>query len=266
MSEFSIAAIAGLVGGITEFLPVSSTGHMILLEDKLEFHGDLAAALALFIQLGAVLAVGFIYREKYRKLIHPGKWFRKPVEFSVWHIVSGIVPTVIVLYLAQGLMKRQTVSYFTVILGLMLGSVLMLLVEKFCQRSKTISLETMTVRQALLVGLFQIISLWPGFSQTAPTISGGLFWGLDRKSAVDFSFMIALPLMMVEVICNLDISWIYLENADLQVMIAGFAASLAAAYLSASLFLKTISKSVWVALAYYRLILAGFSYYYFFGH
>ena len=266
MQDVFIAVVVGIVEGLTEFLPVSSTGHMILVEDWLGFHGEAASVFAVFIQLGAILSVVLLYREKYLRLMNPATWFRKPSGLSVWHIAAGIVPVGLVGFLAHGFIKRHLFSSFTVIIGLVLGAILMLAAEKCGRKPETTDVEQMTVKQALVVGLFQILSLWPGFSRSGSTISGGLFFGLDRKTAADFSFIIALPLMTMACFYDLAKSWSRLSAADFQMIIIGFVVSFIVAYLSVIWFLRFLSKSTLASFAYYRIILALFSYFYFFGH
>ena len=266
LSDTLIAIIVGIVEGLTEFLPVSSTGHMILVEDALGFSGDAASVFAVFIQLGAILSVAFLYRDKYIKLMRPGTWIRKPTDFSVWHIAAGIVPVGLIGFIAHGFIKKMLFSSFTVIIGLVLGSMLMLAAEKFSGRPYTTSVEKMTLKQAFFVGLFQILSLWPGFSRSGSTISGGLFLGLDRKTAADFSFIIALPLMTAACFYDLTKNWTRLTGADFQMIVIGFVVSFVVAYFSVIWFLRFLNKSTLASFAYYRFVLAGFSYYYFFIH
>lgn len=271
LNDLAIAFIVGIVEGLTEFLPVSSTGHMILVEDALGFHGESASVFTVFIQLGAILSVAFLYRDKYLKLMQPETWFRKPVGLSIWHIAAGIVPVGVVGFLAHGFIKRHLFSSFTVIIGLILGALMMLAAEKFTQRTvtaKTVTtkVEDMTLKQAFYVGLFQILSLWPGFSRSGSTISGGIFFGLDRKTAADFSFIIALPLMTMACVYDLGKNWSKLSVVDFQMIAVGFVVSFFVAYYSVIWFLKFLHKSTLASFAWYRIALAGFSYYYFFWH
>ena len=266
MHDVFIAVVVGIVEGLTEFLPVSSTGHMILAEDLLGFHGEAASVFAVFIQLGAILSVAFLYRDKYLKLMNPADWFRKTPGLTVWHIAAGIVPVAAVGFLAHGIIKRHLFSSFTVIIGLVLGALLMLAAEKCGRKPETTDVEQMTIKQALIVGLFQILSLWPGFSRSGSTISGGLFFGLDRKTAADFSFIIALPLMTMACVYDLAKSWSRLSGADFQMIAIGFVVSFFVAYLSVIWFLRFLNRSTLASFAYYRILLAWFSYFYFFGH
>lgn len=266
MNDLVVAFIVGIVEGLTEFLPVSSTGHMILVEDALGFHGEGASVFTVFIQLGAILSVAFLYREKYLKLMKPETWFRKSVGLSIWHIAAGIVPVGLIGFLAHGFIKRHLFSSFTVIIGLILGALMMLAAEKYNQRPTTSDVEEMTLKQAFYVGLFQILSLWPGFSRSGSTISGGIFFGLDRKTAADFSFIIALPLMTMACVYDLGKNWARLSVVDFQMIAVGFVVSFIVAYYSVIWFLRFLNKSTLAAFAWYRIVLAGFSYYYFFWH
>lgn len=266
MNDLLVAAIIGMVEGLTEFLPVSSTGHMILVEDALGFHSETASVFTVFIQLGAILSVAFLYREKYLNLLQPSTWFRKPSGLSIWHIAAGIVPVGLVGYFAHGLIKRYLFSSFTVIIGLILGALLMMAAEKSSRNPVTTDVEQMTLKQAFYVGLFQILSLWPGFSRSGSTISGGIFFGLDRKTAADFSFIIALPLMTLACVYDLAKNWAKLSAADFQMIAVGFIVSFIVAYYSVIWFLRFLNKSTLAAFAWYRIVLAVFSYYYFFWH
>lgn len=266
LNDTLIAVIIGIVEGLTEFLPVSSTGHMILVEDALGFGGESAKVFAVFIQLGAILSVLFIYKEKYLHFLRPAAWFGKPAGLSVWHVAAGIVPVGLVGFLAHSWIKKLLFSSFTVIIGLVLGALLMLAAEKLSGRPRTTGVEAMTVKQAFFVGLFQILSLWPGFSRSGSTISGGLLFGLDRKTAADFSFIIALPLMTAACFYDLAKSWKFLSGADFQMIAVGFVVSFVVAYVSVLWFLRFLNKSTLASFAYYRFVLAGFSYYYFFIH
>jgi len=266
LHDIFIAVIVGIVEGVTEFLPVSSTGHMILVEDLLGFHGEAASVFTVFIQLGAILSVAFLYREKYLKLMQPKTWFQKPSGLSIWHVAAGIVPVGLIGFLAHGMIKRHLFSSFTVIIGLVLGALLMLAAEKTNRPTETTDVEQMTLKQAFFVGLFQILSLWPGFSRSGSTIAGGLFFGLDRKTAADFSFIIALPLMTLACVYDLAKNWSKLSIADFQMLAVGFVVSYIVAYYSVIWFLRFLNKSTLASFAYYRIVLAGFSYYYFFWH
>lgn len=263
MSEMLIAVIIGIVEGLTEFLPISSTGHMILVGSLLGFEGEKASVFEVFIQLGAILSVLILYRHTFLRLLEP-KRLQGSGGFNIWHIAAGILPVMAIGYLLHSPIKTYLFSPHTVIIGLVAGGILMLAAEKFAKRPVTRDLEDISIRQALFVGLFQLLSLWPGFSRSGSTISGGLFFGMSRKAAADFSFIIAVPIMMVACIYDLMKIWKSLSMADLGMFATGFVVAFFVAYLSIVWFLRFLNKSTLTSFAYYRFVVATLSYYYFF--
>ena len=262
MSETIIAIIIGIVEGITEFLPISSTGHMILVGSLLGFEGEKASVFEVFIQLGAILSVFILYRQTFFNLFRPRKL--QGGGFTIWHISAGILPVLVVGFLLHKPIKTYLFSPLTVIIGLIAGAILMLAAEKFSGRPMTRQLDEISIRQATIVGLFQMLSLWPGFSRSGSTIAGGLFFGLSRKAAADFSFVIAVPLMFAACLYDLLKIWHTLSMADLSIFATGFVVAFFVAYLSIVWFLGFLNKSTLAAFAYYRFVVAGLSYYYFF--
>ncbi|EAX46644.1 putative undecaprenol kinase [Thermosinus carboxydivorans Nor1] len=263
MHENWIAVIIGIVEGLTEFLPISSTGHMILAGSLLGFEGEKASVFEVFIQLGAILSVFILYRDKFLQMLDIRR-LRITGGLSAAHVAAGILPVMAVGYLLHKPIKTYLFSPFTVIVGLVAGGVLMLVAEKLARRPVTRDVEDITLQQAFLVGLFQILSLWPGFSRSGSTIAGGLFFGLSRKAAAEFSFIIAVPLMLVACLYDLLKIWDKLNMGDIQLFAIGFVTAFVVAYLSIVWFLGFLNKSSLAAFAYYRFILAGLSYYYFF--
>ena len=263
MHENIIAIVLGIVEGLTEFLPISSTGHMILAGSLLGFEGEKASVFEVFIQLGAILSVLIFYRQKFIDMI---KNTQAKNKLSFMHIAAGILPVMAIGYLFHKPIKEFLFSPYTVIVGLILGALLMLIAEKKAPKISVKNVDEISIKQAFFVGLFQILSLWPGFSRSGSTISGGLFLGLSRTVAAEFSFIIAVPLMLVACTYDLLKVWSKLTIADFQMFTIGFVVAFAVAYLSIVWFLKFLNKSTLAAFAYYRIILAFISYYYFFGH
>lgn len=262
--EDIIAVILGIVEGLTEFLPVSSTGHMILVGSMLNYEGEIASVFEVFIQLGAILSVLFIYKDKFLGMLTPQKLNNFSGRLSIQHVLAGIIPVMGVGFLLHKYIKEYLFSPKTVIVGLVLGAILMLVAEKTARHPKTRDVDDITIPQAFFVGLFQILSLWPGFSRSGSTIAGGLFLGLSRKTAADFSFIIAGPLMLVACMYDLLKVWNKLSVGDLEMIAIGFAVSFIVAYLSVIWFLRFLNNSTLASFAYYRFLLAGISYYYFF--
>jgi undecaprenyl-diphosphatase len=265
VSENIIAVIIGVVEGLTEFLPISSTGHMILVGEMLHFTGEIANVFEVFIQLGAILSVFILYRDKFIKMLKPQRVTSYRNGLRLQHILAGIVPVMLVGYLLHKPIKLYLFSPHTVIIGLVLGAILMLIAEQVTDRIVTHDVEDITVKQAAFVGLFQIFSLWPGFSRSGCTIAGGLFLGLSRKAAAEFSFIIAVPLMLAACLYDLLQVWDKLSVGDLQMLVIGFVTAFVVAYISIIWFLRFLNNSTLASFAYYRFVLAAFSYYYFFA-
>jgi undecaprenyl-diphosphatase len=184
-----VAVLLGIVEGLTEFIPVSSTGHLILVGHMIGFVGEKAASFEVAIQLGAILSVVFLYWRRFIELI--------PTRFAVhsdstlkgwsglWRIALATIPALIVGFFARHTIKEQLFTPLAVTWALAIGGVAILLAEKFVSRRRSNALEALTLTQAFGVGLFQVLSLWPGTSRAAATIVGGMLVGLERKGAAE---------------------------------------------------------------------------------
>lgn len=273
MNDYMIAVILGIVEGFTEYLPVSSTGHMILVGDWLGFDGPRASVFEVFIQLGAILSVLIIYKEKFIRMLYQYRcwnlfrrenWFRTDTGLTLAHVAAGIVPVMGIGYLAHHTIKTYLFSAGTVIIGLIIGGLFMLAAEKAHMKVRCKDVEKMTIVQAFLVGAFQMLALWPGFSRSGSTIAGGLFLGMSRKAAADFSFIIAVPVMIVACFYDLLKSLSYLSGNDLVMIAIGFVTAFIVAYVSVLWFLKFLNKSTLASFAYYRFVVALVSFLHFF--
>lgn len=266
MDQNIIAVVVGIVEGLTEFLPVSSTGHMIIVGHLLGFDGHVADVFDIFVQLGAILSVIFIYKERFYRFFTKDGW-NVNKGLSVWHIAAGIVPVMLVAFFLYKYIKEYLFSPFTVCIGLVLGALLLMLAEKLTKGKEAElvdDVDKITIRQALWVGVYQFLSLWPGFSRSGSTIAGGLLVGLSRQAAAHYTFLIAVPLMFVACIYDLLKNLSRLTPADLQVLGIGFVVSFVVAYWSVLWFLKFLHKYDLTSFAWYRIALAAFSYWYFY--
>ena len=183
---------------------------------------------------------------------------------SAVHVAVGIVPVMAIAYMLHKPIKTYLFSPFTVIIGLIAGAILMLVAEKYSKRPHTVDVEKMSIKQAFIVGLFQVLALWPGFSRSGSTIAGGLFLGMSRKAAAEFSFIIAVPIMAIA--CTYDFLkiWHKLSLSDLHMFAVGFIVAFVVALVSILWFLRFLNNSTLASFAYYRFIVAGISYWYFF--
>ena len=273
MYDYIIAVVLGIVEGATEFLPVSSTGHMILVGHLLGYDGQQAGVFEVFIQLGAIMAVAVIYKEKiltmlhfngWRPLLRRENWRRSDTGLTLVHIAAGAVPVLPVGYLLHHFIKTYLFSVETVLVGLVAGGVFMMAAEKAHGKTLCDDVDKLTVAQSFGIGLFQILALWPGFSRSGSTIAGGLFLGLSRKAAADFSFIIAVPVMIIACFYDLLKSWSVLDSGDLVMIAIGFVTAFIVAYISVLWFLKFLNKSTLTSFACYRFLVAVVSFVYFF--
>jgi undecaprenyl-diphosphatase len=265
MLDQGIAVLLGVIEGVTEFLPVSSTGHLILAGSLLGFTGLEASVFEVFIQFGAVLSVIVLYKDKFKEmLISPFTSTRSIHQLRLAHVFAGILPVMAIGYVMHSAIKTYLFSPATVIVGLVAGGIFMLLAERYSSRPTTLAVEDMTIIQALCVGSFQVLSLWPGFSRSGATIAGGLCLGLSRTAAAEFSFIIAVPLMAVACLYDVVKMWSILTIAQFQMLAIGFIVAFVVAMISIAWLLRFLNKSTLAVFAYYRFALALLSAKYFY--
>jgi undecaprenyl-diphosphatase len=251
------------VEGLTEFIPVSSTGHLILAGHLLKFTGPVADTFEIFIQLGAILAVIFLYRQRFWGLLPRHGWADPNRIGKRFLGIRGCIllglttlPALIAGRFAYGFIKGHLFNPYSVALALAAGGLGLLLVEKWHPQVSAQSLDKIQWHQALLVGLFQCLSLWPGISRAGATIIGGLVSGLDRKTAAEYSFLAAVPVMMAATAYDLFKSWHYLKGADVLFLGVGFVVSFAVAYLTVAAFIRLLQRITLKPFAWYRIALA----------
>jgi undecaprenyl-diphosphatase len=261
MEQIWIAIVQGIVEGLTEFLPVSSTGHMILTGELLDFKGPKAETFEIVIQLGAILAVLILYRQKVLSLFGLGKKTQTNGKkgLNLLHVFLGIAPALLGGYLVHGFIKEHLFSATTVLLSLVVGGLFMIFAERY-QKSRTITandLDDLSYKQAFSIGLFQLLSLWPGFSRSGSTIAGGLLVGASHKVAADFSFIMAIPIMFAASGYDLLKSYQNLSMDDFGFFAAGFVTAFVVAWLAIVTFLKLLNKVKLTPFAYYRFVVAA---------
>ena len=266
MDQNLIAVIVGIVEGLTEFLPVSSTGHMIIVGHLLGFDGEVADVFDVFVQLGAILSVIFIYKERFFRFFTKDGWDINK-GLSVWHVAAGIVPVMGVAFFLYKYIKLYLFSPLTVAIGLFLGGVLLIVAEKYTEGKEdqlVHDVDKISIKQAVWVGIYQFLSLWPGFSRSCSTIAGGLLVGLSLECSAAYTFLIAVPLMFVACLYDLYKNFSKLSGDDLQVLGIGFVVSFIVAYWSVLWFLKFLKNSKLTSFAIYRMVLAAFTFWYFY--
>jgi undecaprenyl-diphosphatase len=261
MGDLWVAVILGIVEGLTEFLPVSSTGHLIVVGDLMNFSGDKAKCFEIFIQLGAILAVVCLYWRRFIGLIpYRGIRFGEAEGFSgargLGLLFLTSVPAATVGLLAHKAIKYYLFGPMTVAWALLVGGIAMLLAEKYKPESHIHGLDGISYRQALVVGFFQCFALWPGMSRSASTIIGGLFSGLDRKTATEYSFMAAVPIMIAATCFDLYKGWDLFQAEDFTFLAVGFVVSFVSAALAIKGFIALVQRWSLAPYAWYRIAIA----------
>jgi undecaprenyl-diphosphatase len=196
-----LSTIMGIVEGLTEFIPISSTGHLIIADHFLKFKEalgdpDKAELFEVVIQLGAILAIGFLYRAKLWNALNAKDTHSGPGRLRT-QLMVAFIPVAIVGFLFHSAIKEYLWSPLTVALSLIIGGFVILYVESFISVHKQKKeMKTLTTKDALVVGLAQILSLIPGVSRSGATIIGGMMNGMNRETATEFSFLLSFPVMI----------------------------------------------------------------------
>ncbi|MDH4097183.1 MAG: undecaprenyl-diphosphate phosphatase [Nitrospira sp.] len=275
-----LAVILGIVEGLTEFLPVSSTGHLILVGHALGFTGDVASNAEISIQLGAILAVIVFEREKIGRLVS-GAWqeqagFRSFLQDgqhptwtaglkasmqlhpNLWFMLGlgiAFLPAALVGVTAHGWIKSHLFTPHTVATTCILGGIIILAVEATSRTSRAMSLDQVSPMQAFWIGLAQCASLIPGMSRSGSTIIGGLLAGLDRKVATEYSFFLALPTIIAATVYETWKARATFTEQDFLALGIGMVVSFLVAWAVIAAFLTYIQRHTLRVFAYYRIIL-----------
>ncbi len=247
------AAILGIVEGLTEFLPISSTGHLIILGDLLNYNDETSKVFKIVIQLAAILAVCWDYRERLSKVV-VGLPNDKPSQRFAALILVGFLPAAVLGVMFHSTIKALLFNPITVAIALIVGGLIILYVEKRAYHPRVNSVDEMRWTDALKVGFAQAVAMIPGTSRSGAIIMGGLVFGLSRKTAVEFSFFLAIPTMFGATAYDLYKNWALLHASDLPVFAVGFVCSFLAAMWAVKSFIKFISNHTFIVFAWYRIV------------
>lgn len=253
-----IAALLGVLEGATEFLPVSSTGHLILAQAWLGLTDEANKSFAIAIQLGAILAVVWYYRARLAKL---AAGFRER-DRQAWRLVANVtvafLPAALVGLLFGKAIKAHLFTPAVVATALALGGVAILLLERFRPGPRVATVEEMTLWHAFQVGCAQCLALIPGTSRSGATIIGGLFAGLSRPAATEFSFFLAIPTMVAASGYTLVKDWaVIAEAGNLDEIAVGFAVAFLSGLLAVRWLLAYVARHSFALFAWYRIALAA---------
>lgn len=252
------ALLLGLVEGITEFLPVSSTGHLIIAGNWLGDRGEVAKAFEIFIQLGAILAVVWHYRATFVSAVTRAAHDDAARRFLA-SLVVAFLPAAVVGLLAHTWIKAHLFSPAVVAWSLIVGGVAILVIERWRAavppdaRTHAERADTVDLRTALGVGVAQMLSLVPGVSRSGSTIMGGLALGLSRPVATEFSFFLAVPVMAAATVYDLWSSRGALSSADAPAFVVGTVTAFVSALVVVRLFLRYVARHSFAGFAWYRI-------------
>ena len=247
------ALILGIVEGLTEFLPISSTGHLILAGDLLDFNDDRGKLFEIVIQSGAILAVVWEYRERLLKVAR-GATSDPAAQKFILNLFIAFLPLAI-LGLAFGkAIKANLFNPIAVATTFIIGALVILWAERREHKIRVQTVEEMSIADAFKLGIAQAFALIPGTSRSGATIIGGLLFGLSRKAATEFSFFLAIPTLGVATVYQLYKERALLSVDDIGMWAVGFVSAFISAFLCVRWLLRFISSHDFVPFAWYRIV------------
>ncbi len=259
------ALLLGLVEAASEFLPISSTGHLIIVGDFLDFMGPRAETFEIFIQLGAILAVVWIYRERLLDVALNIDWDRKAQRLVI-NLAIAFIPAAVL-----GLSLHKVITHYlfnpvSVAGALVLGGFVILLIERYARTGRVQTVEDMAWKDALLVGVAQSLALFPGVSRSGATIMGGMLGGMSRFAATEFSFFLAIPIMFAATFYSLYKEWGHLTATDIPIFTVGFVAAFFGGLVVVRFLLSYVGRHSFAPFAYYRIVFGSLLLAYFHYH
>jgi len=247
------AIILGVVEGLTEFLPISSTGHQIIVADLIGFGGERAMAFNIIIQLAAILAVVWEFRSKILEVVF-GLGSQPKARRFTGNLLLAFMPAVVLGVLFADLIHEYLFNPITVATALVIGGVIMLWAERRQHTVAVDHVDDMRWTHALKIGFVQCLAMIPGTSRSGSTIIGGLLFGLSRKAATEFSFFLAMPTMVGAAVYSGYKYRHLFEPSDLPVFAIGFVTSFIFAMIAVRALLKFIANHSYAAFAWYRIV------------
>ena len=249
-----IALLLGFIEGLTEFLPVSSTGHLILAGELVGFTDNSSVAFKIAIQLGAILAVLLVY---WRRFWTVGTGLLKREAGAVAftrNILLGFAPALVIGVVAYDAIRAAMQTPEIVAIALIVGGIIILVLERVVKTVRFHAVEEIPFGTALSIGLVQCTAMLPGVSRSGATIMGGLMMGVERKTAAEFSFFLAVPTMMAATVYALWKDWALLNADDLGMIGIGFTMAFLVAVVVVKAFVAIVGKYGFAPFAYYRII------------
>jgi len=253
------AIYSGILEGLTEFIPVSSTGHLILLGHLIGFEGELAETFDIFIQLGAILAVVVLFFKRFMDLLNfsDGQKISEGMQGKAGIAKLGLacLPAFVLGAAFHHAIKEKLFNSPSVACALILGGIAMVLLEKLHRAPLVTRLEDITLKQSFLIGIFQCFALWPGMSRSGSTIIGGMILRLEREVAAQFSFLVAVPVMFAAVGFDMLKSVKLLSTAHIPLFATGFVVAFVVSIFAIKFFLSLLNRLTLKPFGIYRILL-----------
>jgi len=256
------SVVLGVVEGLTEFLPISSTGHLIIAGDLLAYTGEQAKTFEICIQLGAILAVCWLYRERLLRVV-TGLSRDAGAQRFVVNLIVGVLPSAVFGLLLHKLIKAHLFNSVVVAIALIVGGLIIFLVERRERQPRITEVDQMHWSDALKLGLAQVFSLIPGTSRSGATIIGGMLFGLSRQAATEFSFFLAIPTMFLATGYDVYKSWHALAQQDLAFFAVGFVTAFFSALLAIKGLIRYVAHHNFKIFAWYRVVFGTLALIYF---
>ncbi|MBE9604671.1 undecaprenyl-diphosphate phosphatase [Acetobacteraceae bacterium H6797] len=257
IAALASAALMGLVEGITEFLPISSTGHLILLGELIGFEGPPGKVFEVAIQLGAILAVVVVFWPRIMDLLRhmwrPGTEQR----YYAMNIILAFLPAMVLGATLHGVITRLLFNPWVVSFALIIGGVAIILIERFRPRPQIHHVAEIGPLAAVLVGFGQVLAMIPGTSRSGATIIAALLIGVERRVAAEFSFMLAIPTMLAATVYSLFKARSELDFSGLGLIAVGFVVAFVVALITVRAVLAVISRIGFTPFGWYRILLGG---------
>lgn len=272
MEALYTALILGIIEGLTEFLPISSTGHLIIATDILHLNQEKYSSFNIIIQLGAILAVVFLYHTRFRNFINIKNLKelksgllnkRAPESLNAAHIAIAIVPTLAIGYLSRHIIKAHLFNPYVVVSSLVVVGVIMLIVEKIKPVPVIKSIDELSYKDAFIIGFSQCFALIPGVSRSGATMLVAMLRKVNVKAAADFSFLISVPVIAIATAYEFIKSYSSFNASDSLQLLIGFVVSFIVAIAAIKGFLAVLKKLSLSPFAFYRIFL-GLWYYFFY--
>ncbi|HMJ99552.1 MAG TPA: undecaprenyl-diphosphate phosphatase [Reyranella sp.] len=249
--------LIGIVEGVTEFLPVSSTGHIILAEEVLNFQGSPGKVFEIVIQLGAILAVCVLYRAKIWGTV-TGVLRREPLAMRfAMAVIVAFLPAAVVGVAAHKYVKAMLESPVIVAVALIVGGFAILIIERFAQRPRIKSVDDIDLKTALFIGVCQCLAMIPGVSRSGSTIMAARAFRVDRAAAAEFSFFLAIPTMIGAAVYDLYKNWATLDWHGSGLIALGFFIAFVSALVVVGAFVRFISRHGFGVFAWYRIAIGA---------